>query len=131
MILGRFGCQFSGTWDQTYGAPTGLPWAWDYGDGIGRHPTALYEIMLVALAWLTSRHPALRGRPGAVFAWFMAAYCGIRLGLEFLKPPFGAAADGGLPVALYGGLSAIQWAAVLGMAGYGLLLKRRLQSMTT
>jgi prolipoprotein diacylglyceryltransferase len=112
LMIGRIGCQLSGVWDQTYGIPTSLPWAWDYGDGIGRHPTALYEIVLIALlAWAVTRIPAGTGRR---FSAFMAGYCLIRLGVEFLKPPFGLAARDTLPVASYIDLTAIQWAAVAG-----------------
>ncbi len=127
LMLGRVGCQFSGTWDGTYGSPTALPWAWNYGDDIGRHPTAFYEIILVLVAatmvWWQRR---LRMVSGARFAAFLASYCVIRFGLEFLKPPFGIGADGTLPVALYMGLTAIQWAAIVGAAGYFCLLQRRL-----
>ncbi len=126
LVLGRAGCQLSGTWDLTYGVPTALPWAWDYGDGIGRHPVGLYEMLLVALAGAAAL--AVRGLPaGARFAAFLLGYCLIRLGLEWLKPPFGAAAEGALPVATAGGLTAIQWAAAAGCAGAGLLLRRRLR----
>lgn len=126
LVLGRLGCQLSGTWDQTYGTPTALPWAWEYGDGIGRHPTALYEIVLVLAAYTASRAQRLRAHAGASFAAFMLAYCLIRLGLEYLKPPFGPAAADALPATLHAGLSAIQWAALLGLTWYGLLLRRRL-----
>jgi phosphatidylglycerol:prolipoprotein diacylglycerol transferase len=128
LLIGRVGCQLSGTWDHTYGVPTALPWAWDYGDGISRHPTALYEIILVALllpsVWIL---PALRLHPGARFAAFLVGYCTIRFGLEFLKPPFGVSATGTLPVALYQGLTAIQWACVAGVVGYLFLLRFRLR----
>ena len=127
LVIGRLGCQLSGLWDQTYGTPTSLPWGWDYGDGIPRHPTALYEMLLVIALFL-----ALRGRwrdtPGARFAAFLAGYCVIRLVLEFLKPPFGDTAAGTLPAALYAGLSAIQWAALLGLAGYAWLFALRTRS---
>ena len=127
LMIGRLGCQLSGLWDQTYGTPTDLPWGWDYGDGIMRHPTALYEMFLVIVLFL-----ALRGRwrdtPGARFAAFLAGYCVIRLVLEFLKPPFGDTAAGTLPAALYAGLSAIQWAALLGLAGYAWLFALRTRS---
>jgi phosphatidylglycerol---prolipoprotein diacylglyceryl transferase len=127
LMIGRIGCQFSGLWDLTYGSPTSLPWAWDYGDGIGRHPTGLYEIILVgalfALVWTNRR---LREAPGARFAAFLMGYCAIRFALDFLKPPFSPAAAGTLPAAMYGGLSAIQWAAVLGFGAYLLLLRHRL-----
>lgn len=41
LMIGRLGCQLSGTWDEAYGIPTSLPWGWEYGDGIPRHPTGL------------------------------------------------------------------------------------------
>jgi prolipoprotein diacylglyceryltransferase len=112
LMIGRLGCQLSGVWDQTYGIPTNLPWAWDYGDGIGRHPTGLYEILLIALlSWGITRIPKGDGRR---FSAFMAGYCLIRLGVEFFKPPYGSAALDTLPVASYAGITAIQWAAVVG-----------------
>ena len=126
LLIGRLGCQLSGTWDLTYGSPTRLPWAWDYGDGIGRHPTALYEIVLVGLALLATRQRALVASPGARFAAFLLLYCAIRFVLEFCKPPFGTAAPDALPVARYLYLSAIQWAALCGGAWYFALLRRRL-----
>lgn len=128
LIVGRIGCQLSGTWDQTYGVPTALPWAWDYGDGVGRHPTAGYEIILVGCALLATRLQTLRQHAGARFAAFLLYYCVIRFGLEWLKPPFGTSAEGTLPVALYGGLTAIQWTALAGTAWYVGLLRLRLRS---
>lgn len=127
LMVGRVGCQVSGLWDGTFGAPTTLPWGWDYGDGIRRHPTALYEIVCVAACWaLAARVPA---RPaGARFAAFLAGYCLVRLGLEFLKPPFGGDAHSGLPVATPGGLTAIQWAALLGLLAYLRLYRYRRQA---
>lgn len=127
MLIGRLGCQLSGTWDQTYGIPTTLPWGWDYGDGIPRHPTAMYEMLLIAGAYFVTRLPAIRQHPGARFALFVDSYCVIRLFLEFLKPPFGRAAADDLPIMLYGGLTAIQWAAILGMVWFTLLLVYRLR----
>ncbi len=136
LVIGRIGCQLSGTWDETYGTPTALPWAWDYGDGRGRHPTGLYEIALITAAFFTTRfmrynNASLKRSTGASFALFMLCYCAIRFGLEWLKPPFGAAAVGTLPVALYCGLTAIQWAALIGFTWYGLLLQKRLQRSKT
>lgn len=126
LVIGRLGCQLSGTWDQTYGTATSLRWGWDYGDGVARHPVAGYEMLLVAGLWWL-----VQGRwvsfPGARFAAFLAGYCLIRLGLDFLKPPFGAVAAGAMPVSVVLGLTAIQWAALAGLVGYALLLRRRLQ----
>jgi prolipoprotein diacylglyceryltransferase len=48
VAVGRWGCFFSGLADFTYGTPTGVPWAVDFGDGIGRHPVQLYESFAMA-----------------------------------------------------------------------------------
>jgi prolipoprotein diacylglyceryltransferase len=89
---------------------------------------ALYEILLVALLFFNVWFlPALRRSPGARFAAFLLLYCTIRIGLEFLKPPFGISATGTLSVALYHGMTAIQWASVVGAIGYLFLLRFRLR----
>jgi hypothetical protein len=50
IAIGRIGCFLTGLSDNTYGTPTNLPWAINFGDGIPRHPTQLYEIIfLIAL----------------------------------------------------------------------------------
>jgi prolipoprotein diacylglyceryltransferase len=43
IAVGRLGCYFAGLEDFTYGTPTTLPFAHDFGDGIPRHPVQLYE----------------------------------------------------------------------------------------
>ena len=129
LIVGRLGCQFSGLWDGTYGIPTDLPWAWDYGDGMPRHPAALYEILAVAVCWgLVRRLPSHAS--GARFAAFLAGYCLIRLGVDAVKPPFGGDLPLGTPVTLHAGLTAIQWVALLGFFAYvGLYTHRRRQAL--
>jgi phosphatidylglycerol---prolipoprotein diacylglyceryl transferase len=42
LAVGRFGCFFNGC---CAGVETSLPWAVDFGDGVCRHPTQLYESM--------------------------------------------------------------------------------------
>jgi phosphatidylglycerol:prolipoprotein diacylglycerol transferase len=50
IAIGRIGCFLTGLSDNTYGTPTTLPWGINFGDGILRHPTQLYElIFLLAL----------------------------------------------------------------------------------
>jgi len=49
VVVGRFGCFFSGVGDFTYGTPTSLPWGHDFGDGVMRHPAPLYESATMAL----------------------------------------------------------------------------------
>jgi phosphatidylglycerol:prolipoprotein diacylglycerol transferase len=108
IAIGRIGCFLSGLADQTYGTATSLPWGVDFGDGIARHPTQLYEIGFVlsfaAVALWISRY-ALRN--GDLFKLFMLAYLSFRLGIDSMKAAQTLA-----------GLSAIQWASVAGIAYY-------------
>jgi phosphatidylglycerol:prolipoprotein diacylglycerol transferase len=56
IAIGRIGCFLTGLSDNTYGTPTNLPWAINFGDNIPRHPTQLYEIIfLLALIPLLYR----------------------------------------------------------------------------
>ena len=47
IAIGRIGCFLTGLADNTSGTPTHLPWAVNFGDGIPRHPTQLYEIFVL------------------------------------------------------------------------------------
>jgi hypothetical protein len=89
IVIGRLGCFFSGLPDRTFGIATGLPWAADLGDGIGRHPVQLYESLSMA-AFLTIYLAALRvGRPWArdhAFHAMICVYAAQRFLWEFLKP---------------------------------------------
>lgn len=49
VVVGRIGCLLSGIEDQTFGIATSVPWAWDFGDGVPRHPVALYESASMAV----------------------------------------------------------------------------------
>jgi prolipoprotein diacylglyceryltransferase len=126
LSIGRVGCQLSGVADLTYGNVTGLPWGWDYGDGIPRHPTAIYEILGVGslAAWVMNKRFS---RPGDRFRAFVVGYLVLRFGLEYLKPPFGPAAAGVLTPERWGQLSAIQWACVAGLAYYARDVRRWLK----
>ena len=89
IAVGRIGCFFAGLDDMTYGTPTSLPWAADFGDGIPRHPVQLYEALVMAaflppfLLLLRQGDAALR-RTG--FYLFVAVYAVQRFAWEFLKP---------------------------------------------
>jgi len=114
LIIGRLGCQLAGPWDMTYGVPTGLGLGWNYGDGVPRYPTALIELLAVGGLYAAVR-AARPGPPGQRFNRFLLGYCGLRVALEFLKPPYGAAAYGAASaVGRIAGLTAIQWAALAG-----------------
>ena len=87
--IGRLGCFFAGLPDYTYGTPTSLPWAVNFGDGIPRHPVQLYEsaaMFLFLIVFLT----AVRQRNVFVlrngFYLFVGWYAFQRFVWEFLKP---------------------------------------------
>lgn len=104
--VGRIGCFLSGLPDGTYGVPSSLPWAIDLGDGIPRHPTALYEsAFMFVLAFALSRF-ASRAARGELFLALIGGYLAFRLVVDAWKPG----------VALIAGLTAIQVACVLGLA---------------
>lgn len=108
MAVGRIGCLIAGLADDTYGKPTTLPWAVDFGDHIGRHPVQLYEILfLVLLGFIISRPAQLP--EGARFRIFLASYLAWRVVIDFLKPQ---------PLAA--GLNVIQWACLAGLAILGM-----------
>lgn len=113
MMIGRVGCFLTGLEDMTHGVETGLPWAVDFGDGVARHPTQLYDVMFLllvggVLAWRwrgvwgvgAAGVGVSGGRGGAVdsavevrnppngllFRVFFASYFGYRFAVEFLKP---------------------------------------------
>jgi prolipoprotein diacylglyceryltransferase len=135
IAVGRIGCLLTGIADDTSGTPTSLPWGMDLGDGIRRHPTQIYEIVvLVAMVvplWRLARRtmaiaagagmsgtspngigrPIGRGvlREGDAFKAFMVGYLGLRLVVDFMKP---------YP-AVFLGLGVLQWACLLTIAWYG------------
>jgi phosphatidylglycerol---prolipoprotein diacylglyceryl transferase len=113
IVIGRIGCFLSGPADRTHGLATDLPWGLAVGDGIRRHPVALYEI-----AFLLALVPLLRNVrfPGDRFRAFMLSYLMFRLLVDFLKP---------YPQATFLGLTAIQCACVLGVAYYVSVFARR------
>lgn len=49
IAVGRIGCFLTGLSDNTCGTFSTLPWAINFGDGIPRHPTQLYEIAFLLL----------------------------------------------------------------------------------
>lgn len=110
LIIGRIGCFLSGIEDATHGIPSSLPWAMDLGDGIHRHPTALYEILYLCAVWMGIRlmDQFLTLIDGAKFQLFMVAYLIFRFGSEYIKPVYF------WPI----GLSTIQIASIAGILYY-------------
>jgi prolipoprotein diacylglyceryltransferase len=122
IAIGRIGCFLTGLADDTYGIATGLPWGIDFGDGVRRHPTQLYEILFL-LAMIPVLYRILRSIPvvatgnvrlvplfrsGDAFKFFMVSYLSFRLLCDFIKP---------YPRVILG-LGTIQWACVFCLLYY-------------
>jgi prolipoprotein diacylglyceryltransferase len=89
VAVGRIGCFFAGLDDFTYGTPTALPWAHDFGDGVPRHPVQLYESAAMAGFALVYVRYATRGNAFVIENGFYLAvgfYGAQRFALEFVKP---------------------------------------------
>jgi phosphatidylglycerol---prolipoprotein diacylglyceryl transferase len=97
IAVGRVGCLLAGLADDTYGKPTTLPWAVNLGDGVGRHPVQVYEILfLILLGIVLSRRTELPD--GVRFRIFIGSYLAWRIVIDFWKPQ-----------PLIGGMNVIQW----------------------
>lgn len=107
IAVGRIGCFLSGLADRTYGVATALPWGVDFGDGVARHPTQLYEIVFLAALGALLLATASRLPLGDRFKAFMISYLAFRFAIDFIKP-----------AVRIGGLSTIQWAALAALAYY-------------
>lgn len=117
LVLGRLGCFFAGLADFTHGVPTGLPWAVDLGDGVGRHPVQLYEALamaLFALAYIRARRAGRSWACSHAFHAMIIFYAAQRFVWEFVKP---------YP-ALAGPLNVFHLL-MLGLAAYGVIWWRR------
>lgn len=106
LALGRLGCFLNGC---CHGVPTDRPWGVDFGDGVFRHPTQLYEVAFATLAlpvllWLRPRVAT----PGRLLSGFLAAYFAFRFAEEFWRA-------GPRPLL---GLTLYQAAALAGLAYY-------------
>ncbi len=100
VIVGRIGCFLKGVSDGTVGLPSKLPWAFNQGDGIPRHPTSLYEILFLIILWFLIKKIEDKKylKEGGLFKVFVFSYAVFRFFEEFLKPR----------ETLYIGLSSIQ-----------------------
>ena len=100
IAIGRVGCFLTGLTDNTYGVATALPWGVDFGDGVRRHPTQIYEIvfllaMIPVLYWIVRvvARPAANKvgqrrklQAGDGFKFFMVSYMMMHLLCDFIKP---------------------------------------------
>lgn len=121
IAIGRIGCFLTGLSDKTYGTPTTLPWAVDFGDGVPRHPTQLYEaVFLIGLAVVLYRLLPARDaaspvstmrhwQNGDAFKPCMVSYLGFRIVLDFWKPS---------DPAVFLGMGSLQWACLIAILVY-------------
>ena len=105
IIIGRIGCFLTGVNEFTYGEITTSFTGMDLGDGLLRHPIALYEIAFLIVLWIVLWRikPMIIDRAGLLFKLFMLSYFGFRFGIEFIKPN----------VFYFFGLSSIQWLCII------------------
>lgn len=101
IAVGRLACFHAGC---CYGTATSLPWGVDFGDGVCRHPTQLYEAAFhltaaVVLYGLQRRHLFA----GQLVKLYFVAYFFYRFATEFIRPE----------PALWLGLTGYQWAALV------------------
>lgn len=118
MMIGRIGCFLTGLDDHTYGIETTWITGIDFGDGINRHPTQLYEIgflFILILILLKIKKNQFILWEGFLFQLFMLSYLLFRFIIDFIKPtphPY-----------LY--LNNVQVAALLGMIYYIILIRHK------
>ena len=99
--IGRWGCFVAGC---CHGIPTSLPWGVNFGDGLFRHPTQLYEtafhLTAAVILWLLERRKLF---PTQRLKLYFLAYCVYRILSEFIRPE----------VPLIAHLTGYQWAAIV------------------
>jgi len=105
LAVGRWGCFFNGC---CAGIETSLPWGVDFGDGVRRHPTQIYEslfhaILAGVLFFIVSRGWLQNQR----LKFYLIAYFVFRFATEFIRPE---------PVGWLG-LTFFQWMALAAIAG--------------
>jgi phosphatidylglycerol:prolipoprotein diacylglycerol transferase len=90
MIIGRIGCFLAGLEDGTFGIASNLPWAINFGDGVYRHPTNLYEILFWIILWTSLKATETKYvfTDGSRFKLFLLSYLIFRLLVEFIKPDY-------------------------------------------
>ncbi len=73
---------------ELYGRATTVPWAVDFGDGIPRHPSQLYEsaknFVIFSVLWVLKDKNL---RKGTLFWTFVMLYGAFRFFIEFVRQP--------------------------------------------
>lgn len=99
MAVGRLGCLLSGC---CFGNPA--HWGIDFGDGIARHPTQLYELLFCLGAFFLLQRARRTAPPGSLLTRFFMGYFIFRFVEEFIRPH---------PIQF--GLTTFQWICIAGI----------------
>lgn len=84
IAIGRLACFFGGC---CYGTPCTLPWGVDFGDGIRRHPTQIYEFLFhVTAAAVLAQLAARKLFTGQLIKLYILSYLAYRFLTEFIRP---------------------------------------------
>ena len=88
IFIGRIGCFLTGVNEFTYGSETTFFLGMNLGDGLQRHPIALYEMIYLAIIYFIIRRLGNLNKLdyGDLFKLFMILYFSFRFMLEFIKP---------------------------------------------
>jgi len=85
IALGRIGNFING---ELIGRPTNLPWSFNFGDGISRHPSQLYQSIAnfinFGILWQVKNFKLPRG---FLFWFYITLYGGFRFSTEFFREP--------------------------------------------
>jgi len=112
IAVGRLACFSAGC---CHGTVTDLPWAVDFGDGLRRHPTQLYEFGFhLACAVILIKLQSQGRFRGQLIKLYIIAYLIYRFATEYIRPE----------PKLWLELSAYQWAAVFFVPVFALLWLR-------
>lgn len=128
LIIGRVGSLIT---HNIFGKVTNsnLPFMFDYGEGIIRHPVVLYLIVGNLLVGLTIRivdrkFPDISKHSGALTATFLIAYSIMRIGVDFFRETTGLIGE-----PTYGPLTSSQLGYLLVLiVTIGLIIRLRLQA---
>lgn len=110
IAIGRAGCFLSGIKESTYGVQTDFFLGMDLGDGLHRHPTAMYEVIFLVILFVLILYYRRRDSlpSGMQFQLFMILYFTFRFFIEFIKPNEFSVM----------GLTSIQWLCLLCLVYY-------------
>lgn len=103
LFIGRLGCFLMGVDEPTYGLETDFFMGMNLGDGVKRHPVALYEMIYLTILFILFQN--IKNQKlinGDRFKLFMFLYFLYRFLVEFIKPY----------QPLFLNLSSIHWSAV-------------------